>query len=280
MSHVVRAAISAWKQASARQAPLLAAGVAFYAFLSLSPALIAAVLSYGLIASPETVARQSQDLSDKLPADAASVITSQLDALTSTPASSLGIGLVVAVLLALYGASGGVGNLITAINQMFGLRDHRNFLIKKGLALGLTAGAIVFLAIVVTLVAVAPAVFDSVVDVPGTRVLLEVLRWALLVAAIVIAIGVLLRVAPDREGPAGRLISTGVAIASLLWIVVSVGFSLYVDNFGSYGKTYGAMAGVVVLLLWLWVGIYALLLGATVQAIGERSAPEDVLPGG
>lgn len=280
MSHVVRAAISAWKQASARQAPLLAAGVAFYAFLSLFPALIAAVLSYGLIASPETVARQSQDLSDKLPADAASVITSQLDALTSTPASSLGIGLVVAVLLALYGASGGVGNLITAINQMFGLRDHRNFLIKKGLALGLTAGAIVFLAIVVTLVAVAPAVFDSVVDVPGTRVLLEVLRWALLVAAIVIAIGVLLRVAPDREGPAGRLISTGVAIASLLWIVVSVGFSLYVDNFGSYGKTYGAMAGVVVLLLWLWVGIYALLLGATVQAIGERSAPEDVLPGG
>jgi membrane protein len=99
-------------------------------------------------------------------------------------------------------------------------------------------------------------------------VLLDVARWALLVAAVVVAIGVLFRVAPDRADPP-RLISQGVLIASLLWIVVSVGFSLYVDNFGSYGKTYGTLAGVVVLLLWIWIGIYALLLGATIEALRE-----------
>jgi membrane protein len=271
----VRTARAAWKQASSRQAPLLAAGVAFYAFLSLFPAIIAGVLTYGLVASPATVQNQSKDISDALPADAASVVTKQLDSLTSTSSNSLGIGLVVAVVLAFYSASGGVGNLIIAINQMFDRTDSRGFLKRKALALALTVGAIIFLIAVIALVAVAPAVLDSVVDVPGTRALLEVARWALLVAAVVVAIGVLFRVAPDREHPP-RLITRGVLIASLLWIVVSVGFSLYVDNFGSYGKTYGALAGVVVLLLWLWIGIYALLLGATIEALneGEVSATE------
>ncbi len=254
--------IAAWKRASEHQAPLLAAGVAFYAFLSLFPAMIAAVMMYGLVASPETVQKQSEKIADAMPADAASVVTGQLDSLTSTSSGSLGIGLVIALVLAIYGASGGVGNLVTAINQMFGQRDRHNFVEQKAKALGLTIGAIVFFAVVVTLVAVVPAVFDSA--------LVGGLRWVLLAAAIVVAIGVLFRVAPDRRGEHGALISKGVLVASGLWIVVSVGFSVYVDNFGSYGKTYGALAGVVVLLLWLWIGIYALLLGATVEALEEE----------
>lgn len=254
--------IAAWKRASEHQAPLLAAGVAFYAFLSLFPAMIAAVMLYGLVASPETVQKQSEKIADAMPADAASVVTGQLDSLTSTSSGSLGLGLVIALALAIYGASGGVGNLVTAINQMFGHRDRHSFVEQKAKALGLTVGAIVFFAVVLTLVAVVPAVFDSV--------LLGGLRWVLLAAAIVVAIGVLFRVAPDRRGQHGALISKGVLVASGLWIVVSVGFSVYVDNFGSYGKTYGALAGVVVLLLWLWIGIYALLLGATVEALEEE----------
>ncbi len=257
---------AAWKQASEHQAPLLAAGVAFYAFLSLFPAMIAAVMLYGLVASPETVQRQSESIADALPADAASIITGQLESLTETSPGSLGVGLVIALVLALYGASGGVGNLVTAINQMFGRPDRRGFVEQKARALGLTVGAIVFFAVVITLVAVAPAVLDSA--------LLGGLRWVLVAAAIVVAIGVLFRVAPDRRGASGALISRGVLVASALWIIVSVGFSVYVDNFGSYGKTYGALAGVVVLLLWLWIGIYALLLGAAVEALDEGELPE------
>ena len=253
--------MAAWKQASAQQAPLLAAGVAFYAFLSLFPAMIAAVLMYGLVASPETVQRQSDQIADALPADAASLVTGQLQSLTSTSSGSLGSGLVIAIVLAIYGASSGVGNLVVAINQMFGESAGRNFVKKKALALVLTLGAIVFLAVVVTLVAVLPAVLHSS--------LFGVLRWVALVAAITLAIGVLFRVAPQRSREPGPLFSRGVIVASLLWITVSVGFSVYVDNFGRYAKTYGALAGVVVLLLWLWIGIFAVLLGATVEALDE-----------
>lgn len=267
--------VTAWKHASAQQAPLLAAGVAFYTFLSLFPALIAGVLTYGIVASPETVRRQSAQLTDALPADAASLVTGQLDALVSTDSGSLGLGLVLAVVLAVYSASGGVGNLVTAINAMYGIRDRRNFLQKKLVALGLTAGALVFLIVVVGLVAAAPAAFNAIDVVPGTRFLLELARWPLLLGALVIAIGVLFRVAPDR--PNSSLVTKGVVVASALWVLVSIGFSLYVDNFGSYGKTYGALAGVVVLLLWLWIGLYAILLGATVEAVREDIVTADTV---
>ncbi|AWB92692.1 YihY/virulence factor BrkB family protein [Aeromicrobium chenweiae] len=261
--------LTAWKQASAQQAPLLAAGVAFYTFLSLFPALIASVLVYGLVASPETVARQSKEITDALPADAASLVVGQLDSLTQTSPGSLGLGLVVAVALAFYSASGGVGNLVTAINAMFGIRDNRNFFKKKLLALGLTVGAIVFFLVMIALVAAAPAFFNLIDIVPGVRIVLEVLRWGLLLGALVVAIGVLFRIAPDRSEHTA-LVTKGVLVASLMWVAVSLAFSLYVDNFGSYGKTYGALAGVVVLLLWLWIGLYAILLGATVEAVREK----------
>jgi membrane protein len=260
--------VTAWKHASAQQAPLLAAGVAFYTFLSLFPALIAAVFTYGLIASPETVQEQSADIAEALPADAASLVTGQLDELVSTSSGSLGLGLIVSVVLAVYGASGGVGNMVTAINAMFGIRDKRTFVTKKLLALGLTAGALLFMVVVIGLVAAAPAVFNLIDIVPGMRAVLELARWAILLAALVLAIGVLFRIAPDREKKPS-VITKGVLVAAGLWVVVSIGFSVYVDNFGSYGKTYGALAGVVVLLLWLWVGMYAVLLGATIEAVRE-----------
>lgn len=274
----MRELIAAWKQASSRKASLLAAGVAFYAFLSLFPAMIAGVLTYGLAASPETVARQSDDLADALPSDAASLVTGQLEALTSTPSGSLGLGLVLAVTLALYSASGGVGNLVTAINTMFGYEEDRGFVRLKLLAFGLTVAAILFVLVLIGLVAVTPIVLDRVVDLPGVRVALEAARWLLLLGALVTAIGVLFRLAPNRgDRPSPRLVTRGVLVASAMWLAVSVGFSLYVDNFGSYGKTYGALAGVVVLLLWLWIGLFALLLGASVEAVRE-DAPTDDLP--
>lgn len=264
---------TSWKQASAHQAPLLAAGVAFYAFLSLFPALIAGVLTYGLFASPETVQSQTAKITDALPADAASLINGQLEALTSTSTSSLGLGLVVAVALALYSASSGIGNLMTAINVMFGLKDSRNFIQKKLLALGLTGGAIVFALVILTLVAAAPVLVNALNPGTGLRLVLQVGRWAILVGALILAIGVLFRIAPDRQDKT-PLVSKGVLAASVLWLVVSVGFSVYVDNFGSYGKTYGALAGVVVLLLWLWIGLYAILFGATLEAVHEDALPD------
>lgn len=271
-----KSVITAWKQASAHQAPLLAAGVAFYAFLSLFPAMIAAIMTYGLVASPETVASQSEDIAEALPADAASLVTGQMDSLIQTSPDSLGIGLAIALVLAIYGATGGVGNLITAVNAMFGLAETRGFFKRKLLSLVLTLGAIIFVLLVVALVAVAPAVLDRIDIVPGVRAGVEAGRWILLLAAVTIAIGLLFRIAPNRSGKS-PLVSKGVLVATALWLLASAGFSLYVDNFGSYGKTYGTLAGAVILLLWLWIGVYAILLGACIEAVHEDVVTEETV---
>lgn len=260
--------IAAWKRSSHDQVPLLAAGVAFYGFLSLFPAIIAGVLLYGLVASPATVAEQSGRLTDTLPSDAASLVSGQMESITSTAGGSLGIGLVIAILVALWSASGGVGNLATAINEAFGCEETRGFVKRKAIALGLTLGAVAFVIVAIGLVAVAPALFDAVDDIAPLRWLFEIARWIVLFLVIAGALTVLYRVAPDRQGHTAR---SGVVVATIIWLVASLGFSLYVDNFGSYGKTYGALAGVVALLLWLWVSAYAVLFGAELEAAISRS---------
>lgn len=260
----LRTLITAWKRSSDDQIPLLAAGVAFYGFLALFPALIAGILLYGLVASPATVAQQTARLTDTLPADAASLIAGQLAAISSTSNGSLGFGFAAATIAALWSASGGVGNLVTAVNLAFGHTATRGLVRRKLLALGLTAGGIVFVLVAIGLVAVAPAVFDTVAGLHRWRWLLEITRWVLLLGSVSVALAVLYKIAPDRQVSTSR---AGVLVASAIWLIASVGFSTYVDNFGSYGKTYGALAGVVALLLWLWVSAYAVLFGAELETV-------------
>lgn len=268
-----------WKEAQTDQVPLLAGGVAFFGFLALFPALIATVLLYGLLVDPATVQDQVASIGDALPAQARDLLTAQLESLTSTSESALGIGLVVSVALALWSASGGIGNLITAINTAYDEDEDRGFIKRKLLALGLTLAAIVFLLVVITLVAVAPAVLDALVSSGPIRWLLEAARWVLLLLLIMTALAVLYRASPDRDAPKMRWVSVGAGIATLLWIAASVGFSFYVDNFSSYGKTYGALAGVVVLMLWLWISAYAVLLGAEINAESEQQTSRDSTDG-
>lgn len=267
---------TAWKQASSHQAPLLAAGVAFYTFTSLFPALIAGISLYGLVAKPETVAAQSERIEELLPADAASIVIEQIDQITQTSGGALGLTGAIALLIALYSASGGVGNLLTAVNLMFGLRDDRSFIKRKLLAYLMTAVSIAFALLAITLVAVAPAAFSVIDVVPGVRILAEIARWIVLAGLVVGVIAMLYRIAPNRPDHA-RLISRGVLAAAALWIVLSVGFSVYVDNFGRYGQTYGALAGVIVLLLWLWLGLFAVLFGAALQAVTEGVVSTETL---
>ena len=265
----------AWKEAKSDQVPLLAAGVAFYSFLALFPAMIAAVMLYGLVRDPVDVQRQVDQISDALPSDAASVVTTQLEAITSTSSGSLGLGLLVSLVLALWSASGGVGNIVSAINIAYDEEETRGFVKRKALSLVFTLAGIVFVVVAISLVAVAPAVLDNLVDAGPLRWGLEAVRWLGIVAAMTVALAVLYRVAPDRDDPQFKWVSVGAVVATVVWLLASVGFSLYVDNFGSYNKTYGALAGVVVLLLWLWLTMYVVLLGAEINAEAEQQTVED-----
>ncbi|MGY1668465.1 YihY/virulence factor BrkB family protein [Geodermatophilus sp. SYSU D00696] len=269
----------AWAEHNADNMPIIAGGVAFFAFLAIFPALIATISIYGLVASPETVAQQVEDLSAQLPEDAASLIGTQLTAITENSGGALSLSLAVSVLAALWSASGGTGNVISAVNIAYDEVETRSFVKRKAMALGLTLGAILFILITFTLVAVVPALLDALpLGVVGT-VLAQVVRWVLLLGVFAGSLAVLYRVAPDRDAPQLKWVSLGAIVVTVIWALVSLGFSFYVDAFGSYDKTYGTIAGVIVLMLWLYLTCYLVLFGAEINSEAEHQTAEDTTEG-
>lgn len=256
-----------WQETSADQVLLLAAGIAFFAFVSIFPTLLATGLVYGLVTDPGQVERQVGQFSDALPAGAAELVANQLERLVDASDRSLGIGLIAALAVALWGASTATSNLIAAVNACYDHTWRRSFVRRRALALAMTVGGIVFLTIAIALVAVLPAVVDALDPPTWVRAFVQVVRWGMFVIGVVVALGVLYRVAPFRAGVDVRWTSLGALVAMLLWVAASAGFSLYVSQFGTnYQSTYGQLAGVIVLLFWLWFGAIAALLGAEVNA--------------
>jgi membrane protein len=268
-----------WAENKADNMPIIAGGVAFFGFLSIFPALIALISLYGLVASPETVAQQVEDLSAQLPNSAADLIGDQLNAIVANSGSALSISLVVSILAALWSASGGMGNLITAVNLAYDEVEARNFIKLKLTSLALTLGAIIFVLVTFSLVAVVPAVIEALpIGIVGT-VLAQIARWVLLLGVFAGSLAVLYRVAPDRDAPRFSWVSLGAVIVTVIWAIVSVGFAVYVNNFGSYDKTYGAIAGVIVLMLWLYLTCYLVLLGAEINSEAEHQTAHDTTTG-
>jgi membrane protein len=258
--------------------PLLAAGVAFYAFLAIFPALIAVVSTSRLFADPSTIANQLNSLTSALPEQARQVITDQVTMLASRR-STLGIGLIISVVIALWSASAGVSNLLTAINVAYDEEEKRGFVKKRLLSLGLTLGAIVFMVIVLGLVAVLPPLLRAVFGTSALRWILQILGWLVLVVLVAAVLAILDRLGPDRDAPRMAWASVGAVVATLIWLAASIGFSLYASTFGNYAKTYGVFAGIVVLLFWLWLTMYAILLGAEINAEAEQQTIQDTTKG-
>jgi membrane protein len=265
-----------WAEAKADNVPLLAAGVAFYAFLAIFPAMVALVLLYGLIADPTQISAQVNSLGAAVPGAAKELIESNLTTLSSRPAAS-GISLAISVLLALWSASGGMGNMMTAISLAYDEEEKRSFIKKRLVALALTLGGIVFMVAVLGLIAVAPGLL-KVATAGWLKWVLQVVRWIVIAVLVTVALAVLYRVAPDRDAPKLRWVSVGAGVATVIWLVASAGFSIYA-GFGGYAKTYGALAGIVVLLFWLWITCYAILLGAEVNAESEQQTVADTTKG-
>jgi membrane protein len=265
----------AWRETKADGIPLMAAGVAFFSFVALFPGLIAVVTLYGLVADPMDVEEQIRSLSQALPPEAASLIAEQMRDITGTSNRALGVGLVVSVFAALFTASGAVANLIKAINLAYDEQETRGLVRLRALALLLTLGAIVFLAVAVGVVAVLPVVLDQIGLGGVARAVVGVLRWVGLLVFVPAALAVLYRFAPDRNDARFSWVSIGAVVATLLWVVGSVGFSIFVSNFGSYGETYGTLAGVVVLLLWLFLTAFVVLLGAEINSEAEQQTAQD-----
>jgi len=250
---------------------LVAAGVAFYAFLALVPALVALISVYGLVADPADVRDQVRDLSSSLPAEVEDFLVFQLTQIINANRGGLSVTLVVAVALALWSASGGTAAMITGIHVARERQEPTGFVAKKGKALLLTLAAIVFLVIVIFLVAAVPPLVDKAGLGDAGQVAFGIVRWPVLAIAMLLGIGLLYRFSVGSH-PKARLgvITLGAVVAMVAWLVVSGLFAAYTANFASYGKTYGALASIVVVLLWLWLTALALLVGAEADG-GDES---------
>jgi membrane protein len=258
---------------------LLAGGVAYAWFLALFPGMIAAVMVYGLVTDPAEVEQQVANVAEGLPSEAQTLLTDQMRSIASGSDQTLSIGLVISLALALWSASAGIASLVEAVNIAYDEEEGRNFFVKRGLSLILTLGFLVFLALSIGLIAVLPIVLDQVGLGVVATTLVEIVRWVGLILIAVLSVGLIYRIGPDRSAPKVRWLSVGAVTAVALWLAASVGMTLFVDNFGSYGETYGALAGVVVLLLWLWITALAVLLGAELNAEAELQTARDTTTG-
>jgi len=247
---------------------LVAAGVAFYAFLAFVPTLIAFISIYGLVADPADVKRQVHDIAAALPAEIQKFLVFQLTSIINAHTASVSITLAIAIALALWSASGGMAALITGVHVAHERDEPKGFVAKRGKALLLTFGAIVFLSVVVFLIAALPPLLSDAGLGKAGRMALDILRWPILAVVMTVGVGLLYRFAvPESAGGWLGFLTPGTVVAVLGWLIVSALFAVYTANFASYSKTYGALASIVVLLLWLWLSSLLVLIGAEVDAI-------------
>ncbi len=254
---------------------LVAAGVAFYGMLAIFPAIIAMVTVYALVATPEQIEHQIRPLLKTLPPGAADLLLAPLTS-AANHGGGLTIGLIVSLLGTLWAAAGGVSALMTGLNVIYDVHEGRNFVKLKARALSLTLVGMVAAIVALALVAAFPVALRHLGLDPAAALGAEVLRWAVLVVLIALALGAVYRFGPDRHDVRWRPVSAGTVAALVVWVLASIGFSFYVSNFNSYNKAYGSLAAVIVLLLWLYLSAFAVLLGAEIDAIrAERhAAPE------
>lgn len=261
------------KQLMADNVSIVAGGVAFYVFVALVPTLIAVISLYGLVADPIDVSRQLGPFLSALPPEAAELVRTQVEAITSQEKASLGLGLVVGVVVALLGASKGMLALVSALNIAYDEQETRKFVRLRGLALLLTVG----LAVAAVVGLGGMVVVRNLAERLGTfgETAVSILRWPALAMLVVLGLAALYRYAPDRAAPKWRWVTPGALAATVLWLVGSIAFSVYVRNFGTYNETYGTLGAVVVLLLWLLLTAYAIVLGAEFDAETERQTTLD-----
>lgn len=263
-----------WREVGDDDLPLLAAGLAFYAVLGLFPGLTALVALYGLIADPGDVQGLIASYGSLLPAEVRGLLARELIALADARANTqLGIGLGVSLVLLLWSASSGAQALIRGINLAFDQTEARPFYRHRLLALALTLGALAFFAVAVAAIAVVPALLATLALGPKVEAWISWLRWPLLTAAVFGALVPIYRYAPYRRRRPQRF-AIGALLAAGLWLLGSSLFSLYVAGFGRYHATYGALGGVVVLLLWLYLSAFVVLLGAEVEAVLDQLAED------
>lgn len=244
---------------------IISAGVAFYFFLALFPALAAFISIYALAVDPAQVSQQMNDAAAVLPAEAHGIIEDLLTQTAGQSAGTLGWSLVISILLSLWSASKATSAVFEGVNIAYHEKDERGFFQKKAVIFLFTLGAIVAGIISIAFVVGFPAFIDTLGLPAALTTVLSLLRWVILAGIIYFVLEMIYKIAPNR-GSDFRWLNPGAIVATVLWIGGSLLFTLYVNNFGEYDKTYGSIAAVIILLLWFYLTGFIIMLGAEINA--------------
>jgi len=251
---------------------LRCAGVAFFGFLSIFPAMACLVLVYGLAASADDLERQLAQLAPFMPESAFTLIQQQLLVLLAQPQSGLGIGLAISFAVMLWSGSRGINALLLALNTSHHSANKRKLITNIAISLLLTLGSLAFLILALFMIAAIPVLLSIL---PFSTVIGNIthwLRWPLVMSAVLASVVVLYLIAPNGARSDLPWVLPGAVLATVLWGILSVLLSLYVENFASYNATFGSLSLTVVMMLWLYYSTAAIIIGAHFNAEMEFQA--------
>ena len=251
----------------------LAAGLTYFGVLSLFPAMIALVSILGLVGQSQAGIDALFGMVNELAPGMLDVVRGPIEALSGSPAT--GLALAIGIVGSVWSASGYVGGFGRALNRVYGVREGRTAFALRPAQLLVTIAALALVAIVAILLVVSGPIAQVLGDAIGlgdaAQTAWSILRWPIVVVALIVLVALLYGVAPNVKYPRFRWLTLGSIAAIIVIGVASVGFAFYVASFGSYDKTYGALAGIIVFLLWIWIANNALLLGGELDKEVERT---------
>lgn len=256
---------------------LIAAGVAFFGILALFPAITALLAVGGLVLDPGLIVSQMDRFQGVVPADALSIIRDQ--ATSVAQADGLELTLILSVGLALWSSSRGVATLCDGLNIVYAEDEKRGFFKRNATFLALTALLMLGILLAIMVIVALPLLLGFLSLDPIADLATRIGTWGLLILMTIAGISVLYRFGPSRKDARWAWISPGAVLACLCWMAASFAFTVYVSSFASYNESFGAIAGVIILLMWLWISAMVVLVGGKVNAEMEHQTRVDTTTG-
>lgn len=256
-----------------------AAGVTFYTLLALFPALAALISIYGLFADPAVIGQQIESMAGLLPGGGMQILEEEAKRIASNSNSTLGLSLVIGLAVSLWSANQAMKALVEALNVVYDQKEGRSFFRYLAVTMAFTVGGILFIVVAVAAVVAVPVILNFIGLGGMATVLLRYARWPLLLVVVALFLALVYRFGPHRQQAKWRWVTWGSAFASIAWLIMSLGFSWYVANFGSYNKTYGSLGAIVGFMTWIWLSATVILTGAELDAEMEHQTAKDTTTG-
>jgi membrane protein len=253
----------------------LAAGVVFYSLVALFPAIAAGVSSYALFADPATIGKHVAIAADIVPASVLDIIGQEISRIAAKSEGRLTFGFLVGFSIALWSANAGMKAIFDALNIIYDEDEKRGLISLNLISLFFTVCAIAGAGLAIALVVVFPLLLAGFNLASFDHPMVGYLRWPVLFVLLIFALAVLYRYGPSRRRAKWRWISVGSIFAALAWLAVSSLFSWYLGNFANYNATYGALGAVVGLMMWMWLSIVVVLVGAELNSEIEHQTARD-----